>query len=449
MGKVIRSIVIVLFLSVAGQLSAARREAPASTRQDKEENLYNYLSACAFDQFLNNNHSLAFEYYRQALEVNPQSGDASYRLAFYYSSLNNYPKALEMAQAAVAADSTNLNYIAFLSVLYYDSHQEEKTLQLLESAVGFAGSIEDRIQFLRMIYSVYSGNSDLPQMLKTLLRIQELEGETIESLMQQVNIYGALGNVDSVKTCVERLVAADPSVEDEFLAMLAEAYWNNNMDNEARKIYNTILERFPHSLNGRLSMIDFYSARHEQENFANTFISLVTDKTVEIDIRSGLLENLIALNRNLWGEAMNFYKRIFDTYFQFEPDDISNMNNYAYSMCLIDSTDLDYYFSLSGKTIKAEPQNATFLDTYAWIAFLLGKSGVAKEYIDLAIRYSGNIINVEMYDHAGDIYLKSGLKAQACDFWEKAINVLIHNRSEGFNNSTIDSMQQKIRNSRK
>lgn len=449
MGRIKDSIVLFLFLTVSGMSLAAPKNSASDFEEEKALNLYHYLCSQAFDAYIKDDHTRAFEYYRKAFQIYPYEGDAPYRLAGYYRSLNNIPKALEMANAAVKADSANLNYIAFLSVLYYDSHQEEKTLQLLESAVGFAGSIEDRIQFLRMIYSVYSGNSDLPQMLKTLLRIQELEGETIESLMQQVNIYGALGNVDSVKTCVERLIAADPSVEDEFLAMLAEAYWNNNMDNEARKIYNTILERFPHSLNGRLSMIDFYSARHEQENFANTFISLVTDKTVEIDIRSGLLENLIALNRNLWGEALNFYKRIFDTYFQFEPDDISNMNNYAYSMCLIDSTDLDYYFSLSGKTIKAEPQNATFLDTYAWIAYLLGKNSVAKKYIDMALEYSANMINVEMYDHAGDIYLKSGLKAQACDFWEKAINVLIHNRSEGFNNSTIDSMQQKIRNSRK
>ena len=41
---------------------------------------------------------------------------------------------------------------------------------------------------------------------------------------------------------------------------------------------------------------------------------------------------------------------------------------------------------MSYKTIKAEPKNATYLDTYAWILYMLGRYSEAKIYIDQALQ---------------------------------------------------------------
>ena len=41
---------------------------------------------------------------------------------------------------------------------------------------------------------------------------------------------------------------------------------------------------------------------------------------------------------------------------------------------------------MSYKTIKAEPANATFLDTYAWILFVQGRFEDAKIYIDETLK---------------------------------------------------------------
>lgn len=450
MGRIKDSIVLFLFLSVCG-VSVARDKAAACYQEEKAVNLYHYLCTKAFDAYIKEDHTLAFEYYKKAFQVYPYDGEAPFRLASYYRSLNNIPKALEMAKRAVDADSLNLNSYALLSVMYFDSHMTDQTLQVLESAVRIAWSTEEKIRFLNMIYNVHSRKSDFLKMLETLGRVEELEGETTDGLMQQATIYGTIGNLESARKCVQRLIELDPSAADESLTMLAESYWNHNMDKEALDIYKTILDRFPHSLNGRLSMVDFYSARHNDEKLTETLISLVTDVTIDKEIRSSLLESVLAMHKTLLtgGRAACYIKQIFNSYFKYEPDDINNMNDFVYTMCLIDSADLDYYFLLSEKTIKAEPQNAVFLDTYAWVAYLSGKYAVARKYIDLALEYSGNMNNVEMFDHAGDIYLKSGLKSRACEFWTKAMNILIDYNSNGINNTTIDTLQQKIRNNRK
>ena len=66
-------------------------------------------------------------------------------------------------------------------------------------------------------------------------------------------------------------------------------------------------------------------------------------------------------------------------------DNISCLNNYAYYLSergerLTQAEEMSY------KTIKAEPKNATYLDTYAWILFMEGRYSEAKIYIDQALQ---------------------------------------------------------------
>ena len=44
---------------------------------------------------------------------------------------------------------------------------------------------------------------------------------------------------------------------------------------------------------------------------------------------------------------------------------------------------------MSRKTIDAEPDNVTYLDTYGWILYLLGRPADAKPYFKHAMMYGG------------------------------------------------------------
>lgn len=61
------------------------------------------------------------------------------------------------------------------------------------------------------------------------------------------------------------------------------------------------------------------------------------------------------------------------------------MNNYAYYLSL-ERKNLDKAEEMSYKTVKAEPQNATYLDTYAWILFEKENYVQARLYIDQAMK---------------------------------------------------------------
>ena len=58
---------------------------------------------------------------------------------------------------------------------------------------------------------------------------------------------------------------------------------------------------------------------------------------------------------------------------------------------------------MSYKTIKKEPTNSTFLDTYAWILFLQGRYEEANTYIEQAIK--NDSILVELCSSMPEIYI--------------------------------------------
>ena len=72
--------------------------------------------------------------------------------------------------------------------------------------------------------------------------------------------------------------------------------------------------------------------------------------------------------------------------------------------------------------VAAEPENSTFLDTYAWVMFKQKKFETAKEYIDKALEYDTEP-SAELYEHAGDIYFMNLDPDRALEFWKEALKL--------------------------
>ena len=108
----------------------------------------------------------------------------------------------------------------------------------------------------------------------------------------------------------------------------------------------------------------------------------------------------------------------YDSCLQWKPDNIGCLNNYAYYLSE-QGKDLQRAEQMSYRTIKAEPQNSTYLDTYAWILFMQERYEESKLYIDQAVQ-NDSTVSVVILEHAGDIHAKAGEMDKALDFWRKA-----------------------------
>lgn len=76
------------------------------------------------------------------------------------------------------------------------------------------------------------------------------------------------------------------------------------------------------------------------------------------------------------------------------------LNNYAYYLSL-KKKDLQRAEEMSRKSNEIEPDNATYLDTYAWVLYQLKRYDEAKQYMDRAVE----LMTKEELDESPDVRL--------------------------------------------
>lgn len=108
----------------------------------------------------------------------------------------------------------------------------------------------------------------------------------------------------------------------------------------------------------------------------------------------------------------------YDSALVYDNVNIEVLNNYAYYLAVADK-ELDRALEMIQKVISIEPENATYVDTYAWVLFRLQRYEEAKAYAERLISIGGEL-SPEVYHHCGDIYAKCGDMEQAVSYWQMA-----------------------------
>jgi len=117
------------------------------------------------------------------------------------------------------------------------------------------------------------------------------------------------------------------------------------------------------------------------------------------------------------GNKEQAYKQ-FDTILDINKENIMVLNNYAYYLSL-DNINLEKAEKMSKITIEREPNNPTYLDTYAWVLFKLKRYNEALIYIERAVKNDTSISDVVL-EHYGDILFNTGNVSEALFQWNKA-----------------------------
>lgn len=111
----------------------------------------------------------------------------------------------------------------------------------------------------------------------------------------------------------------------------------------------------------------------------------------------------------------------FESAIRLDPDNAYTLNNFAYYLSLRKDR-LEYAKTMSKKSLDIDKENSSFLDTYAWINFQLGKFEEAKYYQERAIA-NGKEDMSTLYEHFGDILIKLNDTENALKYWTKAKEV--------------------------
>ena len=134
-------------------------------------------------------------------------------------------------------------------------------------------------------------------------------------------------------------------------------------------------------------------------------------------VKSDFYAQIGDLNYHLGNKRVAYEN--YEEALKLNPQNLGVLNNYSYFLSLDDES-LDRAEQMSSITVKAEPTNPTFLDTYGWVLFRQGAYTMAKIYIENAVKYSEDDPSTVVLEHYGDILFKTGEEEKALEQWKKA-----------------------------
>lgn len=114
-------------------------------------------------------------------------------------------------------------------------------------------------------------------------------------------------------------------------------------------------------------------------------------------------------------KAYRCYRRALE----YDPGNVAVLNNYSYNLSE-EGKDLDRALEMAARVMEKEGSNPTYIDTYAWALYKLGRYAEAKEAMLKAVALDATG-DKEIFLHYGDILHALGEDFNASIYWRKAL----------------------------
>lgn len=340
--------------------------------------------------FQNDKKKEAFKEYQAVLKEEPNNAAAQLSLLDYYRDAKNGKMVEELTQKLLESKKT----------------EKETKMALLRQVI---------------IDNQQSDAKDSLEVIKLFDRVLSYPQEDADIVMMKA-AYLTLKNapVDSVNKVYEQAIAIEPDNSRARIALI-QNIWKEEKYDKVISISRPAQEYNPEE------MVFYYFEGFAQYMKKENDAALQTFKKGVAQIKPDSDPNIVSDFYAIMGDILHekgLDKEAFEAYdscLHWRPENLAALNNYAYYLSL-SKNDLKKAEQMSYKTIKKEPANPTFLDTYAWILFLQERYEEANIYIDQAIKNDTTPSGV-LFEHAGDIYYHVGKTAEALVSWQQALKL--------------------------
>ncbi len=340
--------------------------------------------------FQNDKKKEAFKEYQAVLKEEPNNAAAQLSLLDYYRDAKNAKVVEELTQKLLESKKT----------------EKETKMALLRQVI---------------IDNQQSDAKDSLEVIKLFDRVLSYPQEDADIVMMKA-AYLTLKNapVDSVNKVYEQAIAIEPDNSRARIALI-QNIWKEEQYDKVISISRPAQEYNPEE------MVFYYFEGFAQYMKKENDAALQTFKKGVAQIKPDSDPNIVSDFYAIMGDILHekgLDKEAFEAYdscLHWRPENLAALNNYAYYLSS-SKNDLKKAEQMSYKTIKKEPANPTFLDTYAWILFLQERYEEANIYIDQAIKNDTTPSGV-LFEHAGDIYYHVGKTAEALASWQQALKL--------------------------
>lgn len=324
--------------------------------------------------------------YKNAAEKFPNDTRLQLSVANFYKSQGNYGKAFEHLKIAFADNQLDVDMkvktiLSFFDIVDRDPSFKQDLMEL--GAILLKTHPDDaRVLTINGDISLNMGEDKLAR--KYFMRAVEIDDSRYPIWSQLLILEVDLRIFDTLVTHAEKAVELFPNQPVCFY-FLGYGYSGLERHEEAAEAYASgvklVFDNDPLEAQFYLSMGDAYN---EAGNYAKSDEAF--EKALSLDSN-----NTIALN------------------------------NYSYYLS-VRGDKLEKALRMSGRSNKLEPNQSTYLDTYAWILYRLERYEDAKLWMQKAIDNGGKNSGV-ILEHMGDVLFKLGEEEEALEFWNKAKEV--------------------------
>ena len=373
-----------------------------------------------------------------------------------YRQKQDKESAFREIESLVAEYPMDLRYQVVLGDAYMQDGRQEEAYTIYNKVLAEEPDNALAMYSLASYYEQTNQKEKYEQQLDALLLNKKVDSETKFGVMRQVILQNQQADQDSTRIIAlfDRIMEQEP--DDIQLPMLYAQYLiSKGMDKESLPVLQQVLDIDPTNTAARMTLLGEAVRKEDYQEVTRLCEAGVESNPEKLEFyyylaisynQAERTDDLIAICRKALTHitpnsnkevVSDFYTILGDAYhskgmnpeaysaydeaLRYNPDNIGALNNYAYFLS-VERRDLDKAEEMSYKTVKAEPGNSTYLDTYAWILFEKGNYAEARIYIDEAMKNKGGESDV-VVEHCGDIHYMTGDVEGALKYWKQALEM--------------------------
>ncbi|WP_373146374.1 tetratricopeptide repeat protein [Bacteroides thetaiotaomicron] len=374
-----------------------------------------------------------------------------------YLQMKDDKKAFQEIESLVQEYPMDMRYQVILGDVYLQNGKKQEAYDVYQKVLA-AEPDNPMAIFSMASYYKQTGQEELyQQQLDTLLLNKKVTPDTKVGVMRQMIVENEQADKDSTQIIAlfDRIMKQEQ--DDPQIPMLYAQYLlSKNMEAESVPVLEQVVDLDPTNKAARMMLIGAAVKKEDYKQIIKVcepgieatpdalefyyYLAVAYNQAEKpdsvISICKRALEHTTADSKkeivsdfySILGDMYHTQKQMkeayaaYDSALVYNPSNIGALNNYAYYLS-VERRDLDKAEEMSYKTVKAEPNNATYLDTYAWILFEKGNYAEARIYIDNAMKSEGGDESDVIVEHCGDIYYMTGDVDGALTYWKKALEM--------------------------
>lgn len=228
------------------------------------------------------------------------------------------------------------------------------------------------------------------------------------------DLYLTAGNQQKAKEAYQKAISLDQVNLEVWQNLLYIEAQQEQFDALAAHA-DQALEYYPNQ-----GMVHYFRgyAKFRKRQFKEAVVSLEQAKRLSQN-NPAFINDLNSLLGDAYHSLKDYVKsdNAYEEALAFNPNNASVLNNYSFYLA-IRKQNLEKAEKMAELLIKNNPDEAAYLDTYAWVLYSREKYKEAKKIMERAINNNSN--NATHLEHYGDILFKLGEVDGAVEQWEKA-----------------------------